>query len=61
MVRESCLLRKVFGPKKDSVTKDWRKLDNRELHGLYSSSIRPVVKMIKCRKRLAEYVAHMRK
>jgi hypothetical protein len=30
-------LRKMFGPKKDEVTVEWRKLHNEELHKLYSS------------------------
>jgi hypothetical protein len=30
------LLRKVFGPRRDEVTGEWRKLHNEELNGLYS-------------------------
>jgi hypothetical protein len=30
-------LRRIFGPKRDELTKDWRKLHNEELHILYSS------------------------
>jgi hypothetical protein len=30
-------LRKVFGPKRDEVTGEWRKLHNEELNDLYSS------------------------
>jgi hypothetical protein len=30
-------LRRIFGPKRDEVTRDWRKLHNEELHNLYSS------------------------
>jgi hypothetical protein len=29
--------RRIFGPKRDVVTGDWRKLHNEELHRLYSS------------------------
>jgi hypothetical protein len=29
--------RRVFGPKRDEVTGEWRKLHNKELHDLYSS------------------------
>jgi hypothetical protein len=29
------MLKSIFGPKKDSVTKEWRKLCNDELHNLY--------------------------
>jgi hypothetical protein len=28
---------RIFGPKRDEVTGDWRKLQNEELHNLYSS------------------------
>jgi hypothetical protein len=31
------VLRRLFGPKRDEVTGDWRKLHNEELHNLYSS------------------------
>ena len=33
--RES-VLRKIFGAKRDEITGEWRKLNNAELHGLYS-------------------------
>jgi hypothetical protein len=36
-VFENRLLRRIFGPKIDEVTGDWRKLHNEELHNLYSS------------------------
>jgi hypothetical protein len=36
-VFESRMLRRIFGPKKDKVTIEWRKLDNDELNNLYSS------------------------
>jgi hypothetical protein len=29
-------LRRIFGPKRDEVTGEWRKLHNEELHNLYS-------------------------
>jgi hypothetical protein len=29
--------RKIFGPKRDEVTVEWRKLHNEELRDLYSS------------------------
>jgi hypothetical protein len=35
-VSENRVLRKVFGPKKDEVTGEWRKLHNEELSDLYS-------------------------
>jgi hypothetical protein len=31
------LLRRVFGPKRDEVTGEWRKLHNKELHDFYFS------------------------
>jgi hypothetical protein len=31
------VLRIIFGPKRDEVTGEWRKLHNEELHNLYSS------------------------
>jgi hypothetical protein len=31
------VLRRLFGPKRDEVTGEWRKLRNEELHDLYSS------------------------
>jgi hypothetical protein len=36
-VFENCVLRKIFGPKRDEVTGEWRKLHNEELRDLYSS------------------------
>jgi hypothetical protein len=30
------VLRRIFGPKRDEVTGEWRKLHNKELHDLYS-------------------------
>jgi hypothetical protein len=52
------VLRRIFGPKRE-VDGSWRKLQNDELHGLYSSPY--VVRMIKARTlRWAGHVAHMR-
>jgi hypothetical protein len=36
---------RVFGPKGDEVTRGWRKLNNEELHNLYSSAI--IISMFK--------------
>jgi hypothetical protein len=36
-VFENRVLRRIFGPKRDNVTGEWRKLPNQELHNLYSS------------------------
>jgi hypothetical protein len=37
-VFEKRVLRRIFGPQRDDVTGEWRKLHNEELHNLYSSS-----------------------
>jgi hypothetical protein len=47
-VFENRVLRRIFGPKSDDVTGDWRKLHNEELNNLYSSS--NVVRVIKSRR-----------
>jgi hypothetical protein len=36
-VFENRVLRRIFGPKRDEVTGEWRKLQNEELHILYYS------------------------
>jgi hypothetical protein len=36
-VFENKVLRRIFGPKRDEVTGEWRELHNEELHNLYSS------------------------
>jgi hypothetical protein len=36
-VFENRVLRRIFGPKRDEVTGEWRKLNNGQLHNLYSS------------------------
>jgi hypothetical protein len=36
-VFENRMLKRMFGPKRDEVTGEWRKLHNEELHNLYSS------------------------
>jgi hypothetical protein len=44
-VFENRVLRRVFGPKRDEVTGEWRKLHNEELNDLYSlPNIERVVK-----------------
>jgi hypothetical protein len=37
-VFEDTVLRKIFGPKRDEVTGEWRRLHKEELYDLYSSS-----------------------
>jgi hypothetical protein len=57
-VFENRVLRRIFGPKRDEVTGGWRKLNNEELHGLYSSP--NIVRVIKARRmRWAGHVARM--
>ena len=43
-VSENRVLRRIFGPKRDEVTGEWRKLHNKELNDLYSSNIIRVIK-----------------
>jgi hypothetical protein len=57
-VIENRVLRRIFGPRRNEVTGDWRKLHNEELHSLYSSP--NIFRMIKLRKmRWAGDVARM--
>jgi hypothetical protein len=51
---ENDLLRKIFGPRRDDVTGDWRRLHYEELNDLYSSPNSIVV--IKTILRSAEHV-----
>jgi hypothetical protein len=46
-VFENRVLRRIFGPKRDDVTGDWRKLHNEGLHNLYSSP--NIIRIIKSR------------
>jgi hypothetical protein len=56
-VFENRVLRRTFGPKKDEVTGEWRKLHSGELHNLYSS---PDIRQIKSRRmRWAGHLARM--
>jgi hypothetical protein len=41
-VFENRVLRRIFGPKRDEVTGEWRKLHSEELHILYSSPYRQI-------------------
>ena len=53
------MLRRLFGPKRDGVTREWRKLHKEVLNVLYSSP--SIVRVIKSRKiTWASHVARMR-
>jgi hypothetical protein len=57
-VFENGVLRRMFGPKRDEVTGEWRKLHNEELHNFYSSS--DISRQVKSRRmRWAGHVASM--
>jgi hypothetical protein len=57
-VFENRVLRRIFGPKRDEVTGEWRKLLNKELHDLYSSP--SIIRKIKPRRmRWAGHVTRM--
>jgi len=47
-VFEKRLLRRIFGPKRDEVTGEWRKIHNEELNDLYCSP--NTVRVIKLRR-----------
>jgi hypothetical protein len=47
-VFENRVLRRIFGPKRDEVTGEWRKLHNEELRDLYSSP--SIIGIIKSRR-----------
>jgi hypothetical protein len=57
-VFENRELRRIFGPKRDEVTEEWRKLHNEDLHDLYTSP--NIVRVIKSRRmRWAVHVARI--
>jgi len=57
-VFENMVLRRIFGPRRDEVTGEWRRLHNEELNDLYTSP--SIVRVIKSRRiRWARQVARM--
>jgi hypothetical protein len=57
-VFENRVPRRIFGPKRDEVTGEWRRLHNKVLYALYSSS--NIIRVIKSRRlRWVVHVARM--
>ena len=56
-VFENRVLRRIFGPRRDEVTGEWRKVHNEELNDLYCSP--NIVRLIKSRVRWVGNVARM--
>jgi hypothetical protein len=54
-VFENRLLRRIFGPKRAEVTREWRKLHNEELLDLYS--LTSIIRIIKSRR--MRWVGHV--
>jgi hypothetical protein len=54
-VFENRVLRRIYGPKRDEITGEWRKVHNGELHILYSSA--DIIRQIKSRR--MRWVGHV--
>jgi hypothetical protein len=54
-VFENRVMRRIFGPKRDEVTGEWRKLHNEEFRDLYSSL--SIIRTIKARR--MKWVGHV--
>jgi len=54
-VFENRMFRRIFGPKRDEATREWRKLHNKELNDLYSTP--NIVRVIKSRR--MKWVGHV--
>jgi len=54
-VFQNMVLRRIFGPRRDEVTGEWRRLHNEELNDLYSST--NIVRVIKSRR--MRWVGHV--
>jgi hypothetical protein len=53
------VLRRIFGPKRDEVTGEWRRLHDKELYAVYSSP--SIIRVMKSRRlRWAGHVVRMR-
>jgi hypothetical protein len=57
-VFENRVLRRIFGPKRDEITDEWRKLHTEELNGLYSPNMIRIMKPR--RKRCSSYAGEER-
>jgi hypothetical protein len=57
-LKVNMVLRRIFGPRSDEVTREWRKRHVEELNDLYSSP--SIVRVIKWRMRWAVHVARIR-